>query len=271
MILECRRLSDRLLQLTAGDADDGLRLQAHHSAWATCLFAGEPAAAREHCEAGRRLYDPERHRSHRLLLWRARSRRLCAATWARMAHWLLGYPERAWRLAARQLALAERLAHPLSLEIALLFNAMLHLDRGEPELALRRLAAAEALVAEQRLAFIVEPRFLRGAALSAQGASGRPSRACARGLPVGSALCGIALYGLARLAEALARQGEHVAALPRQARDWRREKKRVTASGRQNFSDLSRLSALGSQPPRRRRNCPQGGAALGPSATGKDV
>ena len=67
MVLECRRLSDRLLQLTAGKADDGLRLQAHHSAWATCLFAGEPAAAREHCEAGRRLYDPERHRSHRLL------------------------------------------------------------------------------------------------------------------------------------------------------------------------------------------------------------
>ena len=66
-IRECRRLSDRLLQLTAGKADDGLRLQAHHSAWATCMFAGEPAAAREHCEAGRRLYDPERHRSHRLL------------------------------------------------------------------------------------------------------------------------------------------------------------------------------------------------------------
>src|SRR5262249_51677167 len=59
---DCRRLSNRLQQLTAGKADDELRLQAHHSAWATCLFAGEPAAAREHCEAGRRLYDPERHR-----------------------------------------------------------------------------------------------------------------------------------------------------------------------------------------------------------------
>src|SRR5271155_6253768 len=66
-IPECRKFSDRLLQLTADEADEGLRLQAHHSAWATCLFAGEPTAAREHCEAGRRLYDPERHRSHRLL------------------------------------------------------------------------------------------------------------------------------------------------------------------------------------------------------------
>ena len=57
----------RPLKLTAADADDGLRLQAHHSAWTTCLFSGELAAAREHCEAGRRLYDPERHHSHRLL------------------------------------------------------------------------------------------------------------------------------------------------------------------------------------------------------------
>jgi predicted ATPase len=58
VVAGAHRLSDRLLQLTAGTADDGLRLQAHHSAWTTYLFAGEPAAGREHCEAGRRLYDP---------------------------------------------------------------------------------------------------------------------------------------------------------------------------------------------------------------------
>ena len=95
----------------------------------------------------------------------------CApATWARMAHWLLGYPDKALAIGSEALALAERIAHPFSLEIALLFNAMLHLDRGEPELALQRLEAAEALAAEQRLGFVLEPRFLRGAALTAQGA-----------------------------------------------------------------------------------------------------
>ena len=52
------------------------------------------------------------------------------------------------------MALAERIAHPFSLELALLFNAMLHLDRGEPEMALQRLEAAEALAAEQRLGFV---------------------------------------------------------------------------------------------------------------------
>jgi hypothetical protein len=42
-IRECRGLSDRLLQPTADNADDGLRLQAHHSAWSTSLFSGNPA------------------------------------------------------------------------------------------------------------------------------------------------------------------------------------------------------------------------------------
>jgi hypothetical protein len=57
-IHDCRKLSDQLLQLTAGKSDDELHLQAHHSAWATSMFAGDPAAAREHSETGRRLYDP---------------------------------------------------------------------------------------------------------------------------------------------------------------------------------------------------------------------
>ena len=44
------------------------------------------------------------------------------------------------------------------------------MDRGEPDLALERLNAAQALAAEQRLGFVREPRFIRGAALIAQGA-----------------------------------------------------------------------------------------------------
>ena len=40
---------------------------------------------------------------------------------------------------------------------------MLHVDRGEAETALQRLEALDALVAEQRLGFIVEPSLIRGA------------------------------------------------------------------------------------------------------------
>ena len=100
MLLACRKLSDRLLQLTARTADDGLQLQAHHSAWTTCLFGGEPATAREHCEAGWRLYDPERHRSHRLL-YGGHDPGVCAGYIGAWAHWLLGYPDKVRRSAAK--------------------------------------------------------------------------------------------------------------------------------------------------------------------------
>ena len=116
-------------------------------------------------------------------------------------------------IGSEALALAERIAHPFSLELALLFNAMLRLDRGEPELALQRLAAAEALASEQRLGFAWQPQFLRGAALSAQGAF-EESVACLReGLASRLGVLTFRPYGLARLAEAMAREGEHGASL----------------------------------------------------------
>src|SRR5262249_43311499 len=129
-------------------------------------------------------------------------------------HWLLGYPEKGLTIGGEALELAERIAHPFTLVTALLWNAMLHLDRGEPELALRRLGAAEALAAEQRVgAFVWEPRFLRGAARRGEGAFGE-AFACFRGGFDGRlGAMQSRPYGLARLAEALAEQAEYGAAL----------------------------------------------------------
>jgi hypothetical protein len=165
-VLDCRRLSNRLQQLTTGEENEDLLLEAHHSAWATCLFSGEPLAAQDHSQVGFRLYDPERHRSHRLL-YGGHDPGVCAGKVAAQAYWLLGCPDKASFMDSEALALAERIAHPFSLLDALLFTIMLRLDRGEPALALQKLQAAEALAAEQRLGFNFEPRFLRGAILSA--------------------------------------------------------------------------------------------------------
>ena len=60
-------LSERLLRLAEREGDDELRLQAHHSAWSTLAYVGDPAKAREHADAGRLLYDPMKHASHRLV------------------------------------------------------------------------------------------------------------------------------------------------------------------------------------------------------------
>jgi predicted ATPase len=205
-------LSNRLQELAAASADDGVQLQAHHSAWATLHFAGEPASALDHCEAGHRLYDPERHRSHRLL-YGGHDPGVCAANTGAKVHWVLGYPERGLTLGSRALALAERIAHPFSLVLALQFNAILHLDRGEPDVALRRIGAADAVAGEQRVAFTWEPRLLRGAALIAEGAIEEAVARLREGLTGRLGATRSRLYGLPLLAEALTRQGEHGAAL----------------------------------------------------------
>ena len=124
-----------------------------------------------------------------------------------------GIPKRAWRSAADALALAERIAHPFSLVLALQYNAMLHLDRGEPDEALRRIDAAEAVATEQRVAFTWEPRLLRGAVLIAQGAYEEAVACLREGLTGRLGATRSRLYGLPLLADALARQDEHAAAL----------------------------------------------------------
>jgi tetratricopeptide (TPR) repeat protein len=207
-----RGLSDQLLQLTADGADEGLRLQAHHCAWTTCLFGGEPVAAREHCEAGHRLYDTERHRSHRLL-YGGHDPGVCARFISGQVTWLLGYPDEALALGRAALSLGERIAHPFTLVSALLFNGVLHLDCGEPETALQLLAAAEALAAEQRLGLVVEPRFIRGAALSAQGAFEEGVAFLREGLAGRLGAIQFRPFALARLAEALLHQDAHSNAL----------------------------------------------------------
>jgi tetratricopeptide (TPR) repeat protein len=211
-ILDCRRLSNRLQQLAAAEPEDELRLEAHHSAWATSLFAGEPAAAREHCEAGRRLYNPERHHLLRRF-YGGHDPGACAGYFGAQANWLLGYSEDALRLGRQGLALAERIKDPFSLVTASLYNGMVHLNRGEPELALQLLAAAEALAAEQRLGLVVVPEILRGVALMAQGALEEAVACLRRGLADGPKVTRVRTYGLAGLADVLSRRGEHEAAL----------------------------------------------------------
>ena len=99
-VVDAHRLSGHMLRLTTDATDDGLRLQAHHSAWTTCLFAGDPASTREHCELGRQIYDPDRHSLHRQL-YGGHDPGVCARY---MGHKRIGcsdIPKRVWRSAAK--------------------------------------------------------------------------------------------------------------------------------------------------------------------------
>ena len=211
-ILDCRKLSNRLQQLTADGHNDELLLQAHHSAWTTCLYAGMPAESREHSEAGRRIYDPERHRLHREL-YGGHDPGVCACHIGAQVRWLLGYPEKGFALGQEALALAEKIAHPFSLALTLQYNSMLQLELGEPELALQRLERAEALAAEQRLGLVLEPQLLRGAALTLQGALGEAAVCLREKLSDRASAMRLRCFGLATLSDTLIRQGEYAAAL----------------------------------------------------------
>ena len=207
-------LSDRLLRMAERERDDGLRLQAHHSVWTTWCWAGNPAKAREHADAGRLLYDQEKHASHRLV-YGGHDPGTCAGYVGAQSEWLLGYPEQALASIAGSLALAERITHPFSLSIALTLSSVLYLNRREPEQALRQLHAAEELIAEQRLAFLFSPGMLHGMALLGQGAVDEAIARIREGATEWTRLGRTILlpYGLAFLAEGLARHGDRAAAL----------------------------------------------------------
>jgi len=203
-------LSARLLSMTEQEGDDGLRLQALHSAWATLAFAGNPAKTREHTDAGRLLYDPEKHASHRFV-YGSHDPGACALLLGAWAEWLLGYPEKALASSAGSLSLAERIVHPFTLGLALTFFSVLHLNRREPEQALSLVEAAKALAAEQRLSLPFEPGMVHGAALVGQGAAEEGIARIREGVTKSTGPG--RPYGLAFLAEGLARHGDLVGAL----------------------------------------------------------
>jgi class 3 adenylate cyclase/predicted ATPase len=207
-------LSERLLIMAEREADDGLRLQAHHAGWTQWAIAGDPAKAREHADAGRLLYDPDKHASHRLV-YGGHDPGVCAGYNGARAEWLLGYPEKALASISDALALAERIAHPFTLSIALMISSLVYLNRREPERALSLVEAAEVLAAEQRLSLILEPGMLRGVALLEQGAVDEATARIREGIERWTRLGRTIFlpFGLAFLAEGLARHGDRAAAL----------------------------------------------------------
>jgi predicted ATPase len=207
-------LSERLLRLAEREGDDELRLQAHHSGWSTLAYVGDPAKAREHADAGRLLYDPAKHASHRLV-YGGHDPGACARYVGAQAEWLLGYPEKALASITESLALSERIAHPFTLSVALSVSSVVYLHRREPERALRQLEAAEVLAAEQRLSLTFETGMLRGAALTEQGAIDEAIARIREGVTKWTRLGRTFLlpYGLAFLAQGLVRHGDQAAAL----------------------------------------------------------
>jgi class 3 adenylate cyclase/tetratricopeptide (TPR) repeat protein len=240
-IQAARPYMERLAQVADRSGDEELRLQAHHSVWTTLCFGGEPMEAHAHTEAGRRLYDAEQYQSHRHI-YGGHDPGVCACRTGGLTEWLLGYPTRAQTSMSEALALAQQIGHPFSYEIALEFAALVHLDRGEPELALEQLVAAEALRAEQRISSVFGPAVLFGAVEFGRGEIAEAIIHLCEGLAQAQTAGALGRpYGHCLLAQALMRQGRQDDALATLSEAF----ERIEATGERGWeSELHRVKGL---------------------------
>ena len=222
------QMSGRMLALSEGEGDVGLRLQAHHSAWATHFYRGEFAQSRQHSDQGRLLYEQEKHHSL-ASAFGGHDAGACARNFDSWSNWLLGYPERALVTGAQALALAESLAHPYTMMEAFTRAGFIRLLRREPREALSLIDSAVSIAAEWRLQMPHEPGILRGAAMVdlgevAEGLNqirlGVTAPGRARDTAYQRATLAHALYRIGDQAGALAEIGEAIAAAVEGGERW---------------------------------------------------
>ncbi len=205
-----RALGEELLSLAQRLQDPDLLLEAHHALWATLFYDGELATARSHQKQGMRLYDPQRHRGH-AALYSGHDPGVCCRMQAAPSLWLLGYPDQAVASIQAALALAQQLAHPLSLASALYWAAVLHHMRREAPLTQARAEAAMTIAADQAFPRqLAQATLLRGWALAASGQGEEGITQIHQGLAASRATGVMAYrpYYLALLAEVSAQVGQ---------------------------------------------------------------
>ena len=131
---------------------DDLRLGGHCATLHTCFFLGEFTRVIEHAQTVVERYDDERHRHMAdVISWDPKT---LAGICESLANWMLGYPDRAARIADQTIAHARARRHPLDHPWTLQMTAK-HLDvyRQAPDRCAARLDEFERIVHEQRIEF----------------------------------------------------------------------------------------------------------------------
>ncbi len=132
------------------------------------FYQGNFSQALNHYEQAIGLYDPSQHASFAPTLgW---DRGVHAHAYAAWCHLYLGHHDRALALSEEAVALARRVAHPLSLANVLSHDAIVHIERREPDRTLDR--SEELVDLAERLGFplfVGIGRFLRGCARADSG------------------------------------------------------------------------------------------------------
>jgi predicted ATPase/class 3 adenylate cyclase len=146
-----RRLGEELLDLAARSRERTFEIEAHHAAGCNLYHLGHFAAARHHFEQSIALDARERHSAH-VQLYGSDVGVFCRAY---LAHslWQLGFPDGALALAREAQALADRLAQPFSVALAIAYAAMLHQFRRDRSSAGAQAEVAISVCTEQRFEY----------------------------------------------------------------------------------------------------------------------
>lgn len=166
--------AQRLLAETRESGE--VRIFGHAAAAITHFLLGQLVEANEHAERGLAAYDP-RH-ADRWIQLTGHDLRTFIEVYACQWIWMLGYPDRAIRMAGQSKAQAQSVGHAFNLVWALTFGAYTFAYRREPERLLERLTEVDRLAREQGLAFIYQVSAPQAEGL-AQLQNGRPQDAMA--------------------------------------------------------------------------------------------
>jgi class 3 adenylate cyclase/predicted ATPase len=209
-----RALAEQLMTMAQRTPDAALLLQAHRMLASSIFWSGDFALARGHAEQGLALYDRDQHPTYVALSGQDPGIAcLCYATWTLL---LQGYPDQALQRSQEVLRLAQELAQPHGLAMALSFTVWLHYCRAETPAMQEQAAALLALAHEHGFPlYVARGLIMGGRALVEQGYTAEGIAQMRQGLSAYRAT-GAAMeqtHWLTLLAEAYGRDGQVAAGL----------------------------------------------------------
>jgi predicted ATPase len=159
----------RILELAEQVGNHDFLIEAHHLGWSALCFTGEFRSAQRHAEEGISQYQRERDH-HLTYTYSGHDPGMCARSFGSLSLAQLGYPERALSWCRDGLALAEVLAHPFTLGIALWGAGALHQFRREPD-AMRQIGERMIQYGNEKGLRMVAPfgKFFHGNAIAQHG------------------------------------------------------------------------------------------------------
>jgi DNA-binding winged helix-turn-helix (wHTH) protein/predicted ATPase len=232
-------LAEEFLRLAQQAQDEALLIEGH-MAMGVCLFyLGDVATAHMHLQTATAIGDTQRFQTP--LFPTGQDLRVLSLTYDAMGLWVLGYPAQAIERSRRALKLAEEVAQPWALTMALGYAALVHLLRGDVGAARERVEATIQLATEQGvLPWVGRGMMLRGWALAEQGQETAGLAQMREGLAVCQAngqelgkpfwlgLLGLRYAKMGRVAEGLEVLAEALAmAQTRELRVWEAELQRL--------------------------------------------